>query len=285
MTHDKKQFKWISGNNAVYPPGSIYGPRTQSSHEFILVTSGSLRYQYNNKIVNLDTNHLLLAQKGFEETYIWDKEKTSQHDFFHFNINHFEKIPPIKNWPISIALSDSSICFELMKYVLNLGFTNKKDSKEMEYAIFLLLKNFIEKENTHDHMSQGNFPREINAALLYVSRLWQEGTAHSISIKELCENAHTSPTQLTRLFKRHFKFGPIQLLRNLRLKRASIQLLRTSLSIEEISTFNGFENQFHFSKTFKKVFGISPSYYRKNQTSYIPDELMRLPLMHQIGII
>ena len=35
------------------------------------------------------------------------------------------------------------------------------------------------------------------------------------------------------------------------------------LSIEEIAEMTGYENIYHFSNTFKKHFGISPSSYRK----------------------
>lgn len=52
---------------------------------------------------------------------------------------------------------------------------------------------------------------------------------------------------------------------HLRMDQAAKMLRETSLSIEEISRSLGFDEQFYFSNSFKKQFGLSPSTYRNNQ--------------------
>ncbi len=272
------QFNFISCGSATYPPCSTCGPRKQSSYEFVLVTQGSLNYHYKEQQEFYGTNHLVLSRKGFNETYVWDKQTVSQHDFFHFDINHLNDIPAdINAWPIAIKLSQDSLCFHLMKYILKLGQAQKHQSKEMENAIFLLIKNFIHIDNHLNTNEEINLAKEIKAVLSFLSKKWHSGTAHAIDLEELCRNTHTSATQLTRVFNKQYNKGPIQLIRLMRLKRASIQLRRTSMSIEEIALFNGFDNPFHFSKTFKKTFGLSPSYYRNQKRPVHPQEINNLP--------
>jgi transcriptional regulator GlxA family with amidase domain len=48
-----------------------------------------------------------------------------------------------------------------------------------------------------------------------------------------------------------------------RLDRASIMLRYSTASIKEIADATGFCDRYHFSKTFKQVFKINPSAFRR----------------------
>lgn len=46
----------------------------------------------------------------------------------------------------------------------------------------------------------------------------------------------------------------------------AVQLLKTTqLSIKDISSAVGYPNQLHFSRAFKKVYGVPPSQWRKEK--------------------
>jgi len=47
-----------------------------------------------------------------------------------------------------------------------------------------------------------------------------------------------------------------------KLQRAENILLNTSKTIQEISELFGYDNQFHFSRSFKKQYNVSPKTYR-----------------------
>ena len=53
----------------------------------------------------------------------------------------------------------------------------------------------------------------------------------------------------------------------LKLNKAGRMLLTSELSVKEIASMVGFEDQFHFSRNFKKHFGYSPSEYRNMHIS------------------
>jgi AraC-like DNA-binding protein len=62
--------------------------------------------------------------------------------------------------------------------------------------------------------------------------------------------------------KRLLGVGPAKAFMNYKMKKAMILLKATDLSIKEISERLAFEDQFCFSKAFKKHYGKPPSFYR-----------------------
>lgn len=73
-----------------------------------------------------------------------------------------------------------------------------------------------------------------------------------------------SPTYVSVIFKKSKKENLIDRIINKRLE-VSRELLRTTdLSIKTISTMVGYNNQYYFSASFKKKYGIVPSLWKKN---------------------
>ena len=55
--------------------------------------------------------------------------------------------------------------------------------------------------------------------------------------------------------------------KKIRIDRAKVLLTTTDISILDLSVSLGFYDQSHFSKTFKKFTGVSPSKYRNENFS------------------
>ena len=66
----------------------------------------------------------------------------------------------------------------------------------------------------------------------------------------------------SRLFKAHTGMRPKAWLNEARLQRASRLLDSPDMTVEEVATLCGFKCPFHFSRSFKRRFGIPPSQYR-----------------------
>ena len=79
-----------------------------------------------------------------------------------------------------------------------------------------------------------------------------------ITLKELSEKVGMSIPHLSAEFKRCYGDSPINYLIGLRLRQARYLLLDRQLQITEIASRVGYDDIFHFSKLFKKHFGISP---------------------------
>ena len=85
-----------------------------------------------------------------------------------------------------------------------------------------------------------------------------------ISLDQVAENMYLSPFYISKIFKSETGDTPIRHLINIRLEKAK-ELLEGGFtgSIQEVAAMVGYDDAYHFSKLFKKYFGISPSGVRK----------------------
>ena len=79
---------------------------------------------------------------------------------------------------------------------------------------------------------------------------------------EACRNGVTL-THFRRLFKELTQLSPTQYVIQCRLARAANLLITTDFLLAEIAVECGFENQFYFSKLFKRHYFVSPREYRR----------------------
>lgn len=83
------------------------------------------------------------------------------------------------------------------------------------------------------------------------------------SLETIAKKANMAPNYFHRKFKEFFPdFTPHSYMETRRMRDAKA-LLTTELSLDEIAEVTGYSNVFYFSRSFKKVFGKSPSFVRK----------------------
>jgi AraC-like DNA-binding protein len=97
-------------------------------------------------------------------------------------------------------------------------------------------------------------PEKIRAVKQYLD----QHSRQPISLQLLAEKAGMSVPHLCSEFRRCCGDSPINYLIGLRLKQARYLLLDRGLSIGEIASRVGYDDIYHFSKLFKKHFGVSP---------------------------
>lgn len=86
-----------------------------------------------------------------------------------------------------------------------------------------------------------------------------------ISLDKIARNMYLSPFYISKIFKNETGDTPINHLIKIRLEKAR-DLLETgeAPSIQKAASFVGYEDVYHFSKLFKKHYGISPSQIKNN---------------------
>ena len=92
-----------------------------------------------------------------------------------------------------------------------------------------------------------------------ISRRYRE----PMTVAELAEHVHLSPSRLAHLFKEAVGESPIQMLLRLRLRQAARLLEYSTLSVAEIAAEVGFDSQFYFARQFREQFEMSPTGYRR----------------------
>lgn len=83
--------------------------------------------------------------------------------------------------------------------------------------------------------------------------------AEDITLEELAQDNYVSPAYLSRIFKEATDMSPINYLIQIRLKNAHALLKNEDTTVKEIASAVGYDDAYHFSKLFKKYYGVSPS--------------------------
>ena len=93
---------------------------------------------------------------------------------------------------------------------------------------------------------------------------FEDHYSEKISLDQIAENMYLSPFYISKIFKSETGDTPIRHLINIRLEKAK-ELLEGGCdgSIQEVAASVGYDDAYHFSKLFKKHFGISPSQVRR----------------------
>jgi AraC-like DNA-binding protein len=79
------------------------------------------------------------------------------------------------------------------------------------------------------------------------------------SLQEAASGCHVDAAHLCRLFRRYDQQTPYQYLMRLRMNRAAELLREPGVLVSEVADALDFSDPFHFSRSFKRVFDVSPS--------------------------
>ncbi len=78
------------------------------------------------------------------------------------------------------------------------------------------------------------------------------------SVEQVAKECHLDDAYLCRLFQRYDQQSPYRFLTRLKMNHAAEQLQKPGALVKQVAEEAGFANQFHFSRVFKSVFGLSP---------------------------
>lgn len=84
------------------------------------------------------------------------------------------------------------------------------------------------------------------------------GGRHWTSLRDLAAAAHVHPSYLCRVFRRFEGRSPYQVLLDLRLRQAAALLRESGAMVKTAAREAGFEDPYHFSRIFKRHYGVSP---------------------------
>ena len=100
-----------------------------------------------------------------------------------------------------------------------------------------------------------------------VRSILYKSTSTHITIDDIAKKLYRSKNDITRQFKKKYNVTPHTYLLDMRIKRAKNMLINSKKTISEIANYLCFSSEFHFSNTFKKRVGVSPSEFRKQYNS------------------
>ena len=109
-------------------------------------------------------------------------------------------------------------------------------------------------------LSVKSYTELIKSVANYISENIQE----SLSLSKIADHFHVNPSHLSREFKKETMVNLTDYINQQKINLAKLFLLQNDHTIMDVSDMLNYNSSSYFSKTFKKVTGISPKEY-KNQ--------------------
>ena len=88
----------------------------------------------------------------------------------------------------------------------------------------------------------------------------------SLTVVRLAHEVHLSPSRLRELFHNQLGQSPKQYVLSKRLTQAAALLSTSFYSVKEVMTRVGMSDPRNFTREFKRLFGESPTRYRKHHS-------------------
>ena len=143
-----------------------------------------------------------------------------------------------------------------MLYIVN----HKEDSPfHLIGHLYLFIDSFI-KSSAITQLKNSNNLRDfyIKESLSFIEQNFQ----NDITIEDIAACCGLNRSYFGKIFHEVLGKSPQEFLISYRMTKATELLKLTSLSIAEISSTVGYSNQLHFSRAFKKIYGISHRQWR-----------------------
>jgi len=243
--------------------------------ELAYILSGKGRYLVDGAEYDVEAGDLVICNPGIKHTHIITNPKEPTIEFISgFTDFHFKNMSPN-----SIELKDGHCIIHTaseLKQEISMHcyamIAEKEGNQVGRYFMFkthlmqlllLVIREITDVEKTDQkgcNFESYNKSYAVNRIINYLN----ENYEHKISLEQIAHNMYLSPVYISKIFKEETGESPINYLIKIRLEKAKDILLNgDGGSIKNIANQVGYDDVYHFSKLFKKYYGISPLYYKK----------------------
>lgn len=179
------------------------------------------------------------------------------------DISNFMEIPLVID-PDETTAKIREIIEELAKHKSSSGLAPAiLATKRRKLGFELLDRMFAKSQAIEFHPLSHQDSHRIVPVLEYINQSLDK----NITRKSLVEMSGISTTGFHQLFKAIMGIGPMEYLRQTRMKKACQYLVSTDHQVSRIANLVGYPDQYVFSRAFKKELGVSPLNFRKNSTN------------------
>ncbi len=251
-------------------------------HDFAEITyilSGNGKYYINGTTYEVRAGDIIMCNPGVKHhNIVVDEKEPTVEVFIGFTNFRFKNMPPnsiifknneyIMHTSGELKKETTRICWEMVAEQMGdqVGkyFMLKAQLMKMLLLIMreLLGGEMQEKQNSYNFESYNK-----NYVVRRIITYLDENYASKISLDKIARNMYLSPVYISKIFKEETGESPINYLIKIRLEKAKDILVNgDGGSIKVIANSVGYDDVYHFSKLFKKHYGISPLYYRKTMS-------------------
>ncbi len=238
--------------------------------KLVFVISGRGLYRIEGKIYELTEGDVLILNPGVRHHAMPAEEGASPCVEFYIGANdfHVRDLPPnclpvpaegyVLHTEGDLRQRLERICAAMEAE--NAVYRRGRYYMMKSYLIQILLL-LIREQYESEELRQGFAFESVNRKYVVekIMDYFEEHYGEKISLDQIAENMYLSPYYISKIFKSETGEAPIRHLIDIRLSRAK-ELLENGWggSIKEVAATVGYDDAYHFSKLFKKKYGISP---------------------------
>ncbi|CCN49072.1 Transcriptional Regulator AraC family protein [Vibrio nigripulchritudo MADA3029] len=194
----------------------------------------------------------------------------------HFVILAIEEKQLLDNCPLNISkldltflnnynVSDPTIKGIMDLFIMEVKFNGRNGMSYLKSLLSLLSGYYIQNYSNYQDLQNARLSNSKLGSdqLDKIDRYIDENIGAPISIDDFADLLHCSKFYFLREFKKLAGVTPYQYLMNKRLEQAKSALQSGSTNLAMLSNELGFNDQSHFTRTFKAHFGVTPGQYGK----------------------
>lgn len=148
--------------------------------------------------------------------------------------------------------------FKYAKEAVNIGIFNYVlkpiDEEELEKVL-----EKAKEDYTYINNNKSTTIDIVKKAKKYIENNYSD---FKLSLEEIAEEIFVNPSYLSKIFKKELGYSVVEFLTEIRLKKAKDMIdNHKELKLMDIAQKVGYNDQYYFSKCFKKQFGVTPIKY------------------------
>ena len=245
---------------ATYTPGGTMAPHAHEESSFVIVLKGSYEERILGRSIEHRPGSMLFYPAG--ETHSQQFGRHGSHKLiFRPSTSCLELLTDRKvRLPQAPYIGSACIRGLAARVVKEMRTVDTFSPMVIEGAVLELVATFgrISTADTHSPA----VPKWLKLCREMLESQSETGFTH----EALALSAGKHPVHLARAFRKAYGETIGECQRRLRLSRAESLLRKRNVALTDIALQCGFANQSHFSRSFKAVFGTTPSVYRAERS-------------------
>ncbi len=256
FTVNDVELKLNAGDYVYLPQGCFYHSFSNSECEFYF-----LHFYMTNTIKPCTDEELLARIK--EHNNLFDSKKLLSH--FYFQPTTYDNIFVKNTLSLDRYFQNVIKTLSAMESYHYKNTLNSKLCLDIQFAQFVL---FLSNICIESIISQHKTPPILLEMIAYI----QNNYRNEVTLTILSDRFRLSKQYIIKLFRIHLHTSGTKYINSLRLAH-SLELLKySSMNINEVSSYVGYNNAYYFSRVFKAEYNMTPSEYIQSDYD-IPGQL------------